>query len=191
MAALFQAFLWLIRLAFDVYITFLLLRLLLQKLGANYYNPVSQFLIKMTDAVVLPLRKMMPGYRGFDLAIVFWILAAELMRNILILSVSFATFPHWLGLFIVSLGELGHILFNIYFYAILLSAVLSWFASLRQGPIAEVVALLTEPILAPVRRRMPLYHHIDFSSLIVLVVIQLLSSCVWTPLVAQGIRLSM
>ncbi|MCH9769711.1 MAG: YggT family protein, partial [Gammaproteobacteria bacterium] len=62
-----RALISLLDLLFYVYTIILLLRLLLQKLGANYFNPIVQFLVKVTEPIIRPLRSILPGFRGYDL----------------------------------------------------------------------------------------------------------------------------
>lgn len=126
MIALTNAGLFLVGLIFDLYIIILMLRLLMQKLGVSYHNPVSQFVIRTTNLFISPLQRIIPGCKGFDLAIVFFIIVFEFMQAFLLFWLRSRLMPHFGGLLVVSIGALGNKFMNLYFYAIILRVIMSW-----------------------------------------------------------------
>lgn len=191
MTALTNAGIFLMGLLFDLYIIILMLRLLLQKLGAKYYNPVSQMIIKMTNVVVSPLKRIIPGYRGFDFSIVFLLILFEMVEALLLLWLQYRVVPRFEGVLLIAFGALGNKLMNLYFYAIILRVVMSWVTTLQQSPVAEIVYLLTEPLMQRARRIIPLIAGLDLSPIPVLILLQLISILVFNPIIDVGMRFAL
>jgi YggT family protein len=84
----------LIHILFDSYIVILLLRLMLQKLGANWYNPISQFIIQLTEKPLKPLRKFIPGVAGFDLSILLLAFVLQYIEIVLLWVLQFGPVPN-------------------------------------------------------------------------------------------------
>ena len=99
---------FIINFIFESYLYILLLRLLLQKMRAPFYNPLSQFIIKVTDPLVKPLQRMIPGVRGFDFAIVFLLVVLEIIALLLLIGLHFHTLPGALGGIIIVIAKLCH-----------------------------------------------------------------------------------
>ncbi len=191
MNALTNAGIYLVGLIFDLYIIILLLRLLMQRLGASYYNPISQMIIKLTNVLVMPLRKVFPGYRGFDFAIVFLLIIVALVEALLLIWLRTRIVQHFLGTLIIAITTLGEKTLNLYFYAIIIRAFMSWVPSLQHNPVAEIVFLLTEPLLRLARRVIPTIAGLDFSPIVILVLLQIISILVIEPLLSVGMRLAL
>ena len=181
---------FIINFIFESYLYILLLRLLLQKMRAPFYNPLSQFIIKVTDPLVKPLQRMIPGVRGFDFAIVFLLVVLEIIALLLLIGLQFHTLPGALGGIIIVIAKLCHKVINVFFFAVIIGAIMSWFPTLQSGPVAEMVFLLSEPILKPVRRWMPLIGGIDLSPLVVILLLQLVSMAVISPLLKYGFQVA-
>ncbi|PKH03625.1 hypothetical protein CXF72_05290 [Psychromonas sp. MB-3u-54] len=161
---------------FDLYIMIVLLRIWLQVARADFYNPFSQFIIKATQPVVGPLRKIIPGLGGWDLAtIVFAFAVACLKITTLSLIVGDAINP--VVILIFGLIILIKAVFKILFWVLILRAILSW-VSRGNNPIEAVMIQLTEPLLAPIRRFMPQMGGLDLSMLVVLIGLQFLEMLV-------------
>lgn len=182
---------YLVGLIFDLYIIILLLRLLMQKFGASYYNPISQLVIKLTNVLVVPLRRILPGYRGVDFSIVFLLLLVAFIEALLLIWLRTRIVPHISGTLIIAVATLAEKTINLYFYAIIIRALMSWMPSLQHNPVAEIVFLVTEPLLASARRIVPTIAGLDFSPILVLVVLQLISILVIGPLMNFGMRLAL
>lgn len=191
MNTIIQASLYLISLVFDLYIIILLLRLLMQKLGASYYNPISQAVIKLTDFAVVPLRRILPGYRGYDFAIIFFLLVIAIIEAFLVTWLRIRILPHFSGVLLIAVVSIAGKILNLYFYAIIIRALISWIASLQHNPVAEIVFLITEPLLRQARQIIPSIAGLDFSPIIVLVVLQLISLLAIGPLMSFAIRVAL
>lgn len=190
MTAFTNAGIFLVGLLFDLYIIILILRLLMQKLGAHYRNPVSQLVIRLTNIFVSPLQRIIPGFKGFDLAIVLLLLVFVFIEALLLFWLRFRFVPHFWGLLVIAIGTLGNKFMNLYFYAILIRVIMSWVVSLQRSPVAEIIFLITEPVLKPARRIVPTMAGFDFSPILILILLQLISILAFGPLVGVGMRLA-
>ncbi len=155
----------------------LLLRFYMQLLRAPYRNPLSQFLVALTDFIVRPARRVIPGFSGMDLST---LLLAWLAQCILLTGVHMLqgyNFSSTIGIAVAGLALLGlmeiiKMTLYIILVAVIVQAVLSWFS--RHSPLAPTLDSFTRPFLGIIRRRIPPIGNIDLSPLIVLVIIQLL-----------------
>lgn len=133
---------------FNLFIYVVLLRFLLQLARADFYNPLSQFVVKVTQPLLKPLRRVIPGWGGFDLASLLLALALTAVRNalfgsLLTLQLGFAlALPFDLILLIIDL--LIVMLFG--------RMILSWVDPYGQNPMQRPMAQLTEPLVRPFRR---------------------------------------
>lgn len=163
-----------IAILFDLYIFVLALRILLQCIKANYYHPVVQLVSKLTQPIINPLRKIIPNYANFDLASVFLILVLETIKFSLLIALTANKVK--LGNSILLAFNLGIIdiltlTVNIFFYAILIQAIMSW---IQRGynPMADLLQQITAPILRPFQRFIPLVAGFDLSLIPAMLVLQ-------------------
>ena len=165
-----------------IYLLAVLLRFLLQVAKADFYNPVSQAVIKITDPMVKVFRTFIPGYRGIDfstLVLAFLIEAAAICMLIILYG---GTIPG-VGP-IVTWAFVGVVLFiiSIYYYAILASIIMSFVmmfsGSTNPHPLLLLVWQLTEPVMAPVRKIVPPMGGLDFSPIFIFIAIQLIQNFV-------------
>ena len=163
-----------------IYLLAVLLRFLLQVAKADFYNPVSQAVIKITDPMVKVFRTFIPGYRGIDfstLVLAFLIEAAAICMLIILYG---GTIPG-VGP-IVTWAFVGVVLFiiSIYYYAILASIIMSFVmmfsGSTSPHPLLLLVWQLTEPVMAPVRKIVPPMGGLDFSPIFIFIAIQLIQN---------------
>lgn len=181
---------FLIRTLFDLYIMAVLLRFLLQLVRADFYNPISQFLVTVTNPVLVPLRRFIPGFAGIDMAAVVLLLGLEALKFVILYLLLYQVAPNVMGLLIVSLAELLQSLVNIYFFAIILLVIASWVMPGNYNPLLAILYSLTEPLMHPARRIMPPISGFDLSPLIVLIGLHLLSMLLIDPLLQFGSMLS-
>ena len=186
-----KAIAFLVSLLFDVYIIILILRFLAQKLGASYHNSFSQLLIKLTNLFVTPLQRVIPGFKGFDLAILFLIILFEVLETLLTVWLRINIVPGFLGTILISLGMIGDKFVNLYFYAIIIRVIMSLVVALQHNPIAEIVYLITEPPMKLARRFIPSLGGFDFSPIALLILLQLISIYAFGLLIEVGMRLAL
>lgn len=171
-----QAGIYLIQVVFGFYILALLLRLLFQLVRADFYNPVSQFLVALTNPPLLPLRRLIPGLFGIDLASVVLLFALKLLELYLTAVLSgFASTAFGL-MAVLTLASLIKLTLYVFIVTILVRVVVSWVnpQGLRFNPAMTLLLSLTEPVLRPARRLLPPFSGVDLSPIAVLVLLQLL-----------------
>jgi YggT family protein len=155
----------------------LLLRFYMQLLRAPYRNPLSQFLIAITDFIVRPARRIIPSFRGMDMPtlVLAWLTELVLLASVLMLqgyNFSSAAGIAAGGLSLLALVEVIKTTLYIIMVAIIIQAILSWINP--YSPMAPLLDSLTRPILGVIRRRIPPIGNVDLSPLFVLIIIQLL-----------------
>lgn len=172
-----QAGVFLIGVIFGFYILLVMLRFLLQLVRADFYNPLSQFVVKMTNPPLRMLRKMIPGVGGIDFAAVVLLLGLQILELVLTRSILGHGLHPW-GLFVQALAQLISLAIMIYIVAILVQVVLSWVQPGNYNPITAVLYQLTEPVLRPFRRALPVISGIDLSPMVALIVLYLVMMAV-------------
>ena len=174
MTALNEIFGYLIQTLLSLYLMAMLLRFLLQLVRADFYNPICQFLVKITNPLVIPLRKVIPGFAGLDMASLLLALVLQLVAIIALLLINSLALPYLLLLLVWSaLGVIG-LLVNIYFFALLAMIILSWIAPGSSNPAVYLLFQLTEPVLAPFRKALPAMGGMDFSPILVFILINVM-----------------
>jgi YggT family protein len=152
-----------------------LLRVLMPLVRADFRNPIGELVLKLTNPVVLPLRRALPPGRRFDPAAIVALLLVHFVGTALIRGVT--GLPFRVDAFLIGgLRDLADTILAFFFWVVLLAALLSWFGGTAASPAGRVVGRLSEPLLAPVRRVIPPLGMLDLSAIIVLVVLQLLRS---------------
>ena len=173
---------------FPMYIYTVLLRIIFQIMRVNFYNPVAQFIVKITNPTLIPLRRIIPGYRGYDIAAFVLVILLQLIFILLSLLISgnIPTFStnFCLGISIWTIGALIAMVFGLYIYLVIISIILSWV--MPMSPVSSVLNLLTEPLLSPIRRRVPPIGMFDLSPLIFLIGIQLCQILISSPITKYG-----
>lgn len=165
---------FLVNTLFDLFAFVVMLRFLMQLTRADYYNPVSQFVVKITDPLLLPLRKIIPGFGGHDIAALALCFLTLIAKFMLLKAVNLGGIASggWVSTFIYALAGLIDLGFVVFIYTILAMVILSW-VSPGGHPISGLLNSITSPILTPVRRSMPDIGGFDLSPLAALILLQL------------------
>lgn len=174
---------------FSIYILMIMLRFLLQWVRADFYNPVCQFLVKATNPPLRPLRRIIPGMWGIDLASIVLMVALQMLAFWLIQMTGGRTMAVP-GLLLLSISELIALALNVFLISILIQVILSWITPGAYNPMVSLLYSLNEPLLRPARRMLPNTGGIDFSPLVVLLLIQLTKMLVVAPLRDIGLGLA-
>lgn len=171
------------------YMSVVLLRFLLQLARADFYNPISQFVVKVTNPPLRPLRKIIPGWGGID--------GAALVLAVLIQSITFffmlliynSGMPAFNPLTLLVWGALNvlSLIVKIYFWSVIAVVVVSWIAPQSGHPAIQLVAQITEPVMRPVRKLMPSMGGLDLSPIIVFLILNVLSVVIDHMKVAVGL----
>ncbi|MFT3789766.1 MAG: YggT family protein [Rudaea sp.] len=186
MPYLFNAAAFLIQTIFDFLVGVFLVRAMLIAVNAAFYDPVCQFVYKLTNPVVAPIRRLLPRVGKIEIASIAIAYALALVELALLaaLGLRVGAFGWLLGAFVAVFG----IAVWIVFWALLIRALLSFFADERAHPNARVLVQLTEPVVRPFRRLVPPVGGMDLSFLIasvVLILVRLLAIMPLTDLAAR------
>ena len=179
---------FLIEAIFGLYMIAVLLRLVLQYVRADFYNPICKFLVKVTNPPLKPLRRIIPGVAGLDMASVVLLILLQLVKLFLIEL----TMGNTIGiaeLTVRSLGELIALVLNMYMVTILIQVVLSWVGSGGQNPAVSLLYYINEPILRRARRILPPISGFDLSPILVFLLIGLLKILLVAPILDVGSKL--
>ncbi len=167
-----EALLFLVKNLFQLYIFIVLLRFLLQVAKADFYNPISQFVVKATNKLVNPLRRIIPGMAGLDFASLVLALFLQFAMIILLLLIVHGSITNPLMIVIGAVAGVADNILSIYFYGIIISAVLSWIPQAQSQPIVQLIFQLVEPALAPFRKILPDMGGIDISPILTILLLQ-------------------
>ena len=174
MNAMNEIFVYLIQTVLSLFLLAVLLRFLLQLVRADFYNPISQFLVKVTNPLVLPLRKVIPGLGGFDMASLLLALLLQMAGIALIYLINGHGLPNIVLLLVWSVLGIVGLLVNIYFFALLAMIILSWVAPGSKNPALFLLFQITEPVMAPFRKALPSMGGLDFSPILVFILINVI-----------------
>ena len=174
MNALNEITVYLVQTAVSIYLLIMLMRFLLQLSLADFYNPISQFLVRATNPVVLPVRKVLPAKGRFDAASLLLAILIQLIGIVALLFMNNFSLPAISLLLAWSVVAVLGLLVKIYFFALLGMIILSWIAPGTSNPAAYLMFQITEPVMAPFRKVLPAMGGIDFSPILVFILINVI-----------------
>ena len=181
-----EALAFLVQIGFGLFLLAFLLRLLLQLLGADFYNPLSQLLVRMTHPVLRPIRRLLPAVGRVDTASVIVLLILQSLE-ILILAALRGAVPNAPGLLVLAIGQLLALTITIYYVLLLIRVVLSFMPASGVGnPVIDIVYELTRPVLLPLQRVIPPTGMFDWSVLAAFVLLGLARILIVAPLLDIG-----
>ncbi len=160
---------FLVETIFGLYVTVVLLRFLFQLFSVDFYNPISQLIVEITNPPLRILRRIAPGRGKIDISSIILMLAVQYVSFTLItLIVGAKLLP--VALLMFSAIEIINHMFNIFIFSIIILAVFSWLSSPYQySPITQILAQLTRPVMRPARRLIPPMSGIDLSPMLALI----------------------
>ena len=179
---------FLIGTVFGIYTLLVMLRCLFQIVRADFYNPLSQFIVKATNPPLRPLRKFMPGFYGVDTASVTLMFVLKFIELYLIISLRGGT-GSLIGVTVLVIAELLALVITIYLFAIIVLVIISWINPGVHNPVIGLLRSLTEPLLRPARRLVGTGVGLDLSPLIVMVGLVLCQKLVIARLLDMGRQL--
>ena len=180
-----DASLFLVDTALGLYSLIVLLRFLLQLTRADFYNPLSQFIVKATNPPLVRLRQIVPGLWGIDLAAVILLVILEGLR-LGLTALLLGHTPHFAGVVVLSIAELLKLTVYVIVFSIFVRALLSWVSGRVHHPMAKLLSSFTEPLLAPARRLLPATGGLDLSPIIVFIALMLVLKLLVQPLLDAG-----
>ena len=148
MGAMAEVTAYLVNTVMSLYLVIVLMRVLLQVARADFYNPISQFVVKVTDPLVRPLRRVIPGLGGLDLATLLLALLIQFATINILYIVLGGMFPNPASALAWSLIGIAATLTKIFFFSILASIIFSWIAPGSQHPALALLHQINEPVMA-------------------------------------------
>ena len=185
-----QAAVFLIEVIFGLYIIAVLLRYLLASVRADFYNPLSQFIVKVTNPAIKPLRRFIPGYLGVDWPSIVLLIFVQGMEIILVALVASGRIPAPMGLLVLTFAHLLKLVIYVYIFIIIVQVIISWVNPGAYNPATVLMYQLSEPVLRPARRLIPPSGGFDWSPLVVMIALNLMMILMVMPLMDLGTRLS-
>jgi len=168
------ALVFLINTVFGIYILLIMLRFLLQWFQVGFRNdPMLRLLLRLTNLPLQLLYNFIPGWRDIDFSAIVLMLALKMIELSLIAWL-YGQSPSIIGLFLLSMANLLSLMIYIFIFAIIIQVILSWITSPdNYNPLSNILFSLNEPILRPVRRKIPPLQGLDLSPLVVIIILQL------------------
>jgi YggT family protein len=173
---------FLIKTLFGIYEIIILLRFLMQMVRADFYNPISQFVVKATSLPLKPLRRIVPGWAGMDIASLILLLMVIIIELLLLSLIANLPMPSAIGLIALAIVELIKLTINVFMFSVIILAILSWVSPGGYNPVANLLYQITAPLMRPARRMLPPMGGLDLSPMVVIIVLYLLILLLVDPL---------
>lgn len=168
-----QIAVFLVDILFSLYIGAVVIRLLLGFARADFNNPLSQFLVKVTNPVLVPMRRFIPSIGKLDTSAVLLAFILTFIKTSLLLLLT-SNNLHFPASLFIAFGELIKTVIWIYIFALIIQAVMSWIGNSRGNPVAPLVNSLTAPIVRPIRKVVPLIGMMDLSPMVAILALNVL-----------------
>lgn len=165
MSTLQQIAVFLVDTIFSLYIAAIVIRFMLALVKADFYNPLSQALVSITNPTLVPLRRLIPAIGKIDTAAIVLALILIMLKTTILMLIQHGAMPN-LSLIWFSLVEFAKLIVWIYIIAMILLAVMSWVGNTYGNPLVSILYKLTEPLLRPVRRVIPPISGLDLSPMV-------------------------
>lgn len=191
MAALNEIAAFLVETAASLYLVLVVLRGMLQTARADFYNPISQFVVRATNPPLRVLHRVIPGRGRFDPAVLVLAVVLQVVAILTTLLLAGFALPSPLTLLIWGLIGVAGLIVNAYLVAIIIMIVVSWVAPGTRHPAVLLTYQITEPVMAPVRSVLPSAGGLDFSPILVFIVINVLQIALRHMATAAGLPLQL
>lgn len=179
----------------NLYVMVIVLRFLMQTFRVDYYNPVSQFAVKLTSPLLVPLRRFIPSVGGLDMStlVLAWLILLAKMLLFKLLNFDYISVSSYMiPLAQISIPVIVYLafvdlivqFFDIFFFLIIVQAILSWINPNPYNPVHALLFSLTAPLLAPFKKLIPPIAGIDLSPLFALIALQVIKMLVLPVLLA-------
>jgi YggT family protein len=162
----------------SLYLLVVLLRFILQLVRADFYNPLSQFIVRATQPLLKPLRRVIPSLAGLDLSSLVLAILVQLVLMALTLMLMGYGLDNLVQLLVWSVIGVTALFLKVFFFALIISVILSWVAQGSHNPAVELINQICEPLLAPIRRILPSMGGLDLSPIVAFLVLNLIDMLV-------------
>ena len=189
MGALNEVTAYLLQTGLGLFLILVILRFLMQLANADFYNPISQFVFKATQPLIRPLQGFIKPIGRVDFASLTLAIALQTAGIMLILILNGLANPNPITLFVWGAIGVAGLIVKVYFFAILASIILSWISPGGGNPAVYLLHQITEPVMAPVRKLLPPMGGLDFSPILVFILINVVEIVLRN--IAQGVGLNL
>ena len=174
MSYLINAGITLVQFIFGIYLMIVMLRLLMQLVRADFYNPISQTIVKLTNPPLKILRRIIPGFAGIDWPSIVLLILIQALEIIFLTALFTGSFPDALGLLVLTFGKLIQLAIFIYIVMIFVMVVISWINPGAYNPLTVIIHQLTNPLMTQIRNVIPPTGGLDWSPMVALLLLYLL-----------------
>lgn len=188
--ALNSFFAFLINIIFECYTIIVLFRFLLQLFGTDYYNPISQWILRLTRWTVTPLQRLIPNYQQISFAALIIAILLEVIKIASLLLLNNQFFPHIPGTLLWASADLLNYAVHIFIYAIFGQVIFSWIRPAGAHALLQILDRLTTPILRPIQNILPNFGGLDLSPIPALIILKLITAYAIVPLQVLGSQLA-
>ena len=168
---------FLISTLFSLYILAVMLRFILGAVRADFYNPVSQFLVRITNPLLVPMRRVIPSFRQYDTSALLLMLLLQMISLVIVVMLR-GVGVSFIALLLAAIGELVVLAFNVFIFAIVIQVIISWVNPGTYNPVNALLYSITRPVMGPIQRLIPPVSGIDLSPLVALIGLQILKMLV-------------
>ena len=168
-----------------LYILIVLLRFILQYMRADFYNPLSQFIVKATQPLLRPMRRYIPGYSGLDLSALVLMLVLQFLE-ILLVNLIIGQPTGLAGLGVLAIAKLLMLTSYVFMFSIFILVILSWIQPQGYNPLVGLMQTFADPLMRPARRLIPPMGGLDLSPLVVLLGIGVVQRLFIAPIMGLG-----
>lgn len=187
--ALLNAIEFCVDVVFTLYLSLLLIRVLLQWAKADFYNPVCQAVIRVTNPLLKPLRRVIPGYAGVDWASIALILLVAVSSQYLLMLLRLWSFPPLGAIAIYAVANILAVTINIYIVSTLIWVVTSWLTPHAINPVLQAIYPLIAPVLSRLQRFVPRAAGLDLSPIAFMLLLSVANILFVMPLKQLAISL--
>lgn len=185
MSVALTVIIYIVKTVFYLYSFALLMRIILHFLHADEYNVISQFIIKITQWPVQKFKTFLPVTARFDFATIGVLIVVELIKVYLLVALELGRFGHIIGVLLYSIGDLLWVALDIYFYAIIIAAIISWVRPSTNNALVQMVNYFAMPVLRLFRRFIPPVGKFDLSPVVALIALKVIEYVVVALILIQ------
>jgi YggT family protein len=178
---------FLIKTVIDLYLFVLIIRFLLAYTRADYFNPLTQLVVRLSNPIIVPVRKIIPNVHDIELSSLLLIYLINLLKFTLI-GLMGGFMINISGLFLIALADVLHLFIQTLTVALILYVVMSWVQPF--SPMQRILQQIVSPLVAPFQRLIPPVAGFDLSIIPAFIVLQLFSIVLVTPLMQWGLQLN-
>ncbi len=171
----------LVSVIFGLLIFFVMLRFILQTVRADFHNPLSQMVVRLTSPLLRPFRRVIPGIGGLDMASIILLLVLQFLELLLLTLIKgtamaklFSSGAMILSLLILAIIQLLTLATWIYIIAIVVMIIVSWIQPGAHNPVLHLIHQITSPLLRPIQKVLPDAGGLDFSPLVAIVLLTII-----------------